>query len=142
MTAEAEEFWREYERSTGEAVEARSMGQWLGPGAPREGVWGILILTDRSFHFMGRKSENWVRGLLSFKGRSDAESVEFRMPRGDLRSLEEPRRGWLSRILGSAFPEITLTWNPVEGTEPARAVFHVDDQRGFLEALGKAVKVR
>lgn len=142
MTAEAEEFWREYERSTGEAVEARSMGQWLGPGAPKEGVWGILILTDRSFHFMGRKSENWVRGLFTLKGRSDAEPVEFRVPREELRTLDEPRRNWLSRLLGPAFPELTLTWSRVDEPEPVRAVFRVDDQRGFLEALGKALKVR
>ncbi len=142
MTPEAEEYWREYERSTGEVVAARAMGQWLGPGAPREGVWGILVLTDRSFHFMGRKSENWVRGLLTLKGRSEGEPVEFRVPREALLGLTEPRRGWLSRILGSSFPSVTLTWTAAGESEPSRAVFDVDDQRGFLAALREALRER
>ncbi len=142
MTEDAEAFWRDYERSTGETVEARAMGQWLGPGAPREGVWGILILTDRSFHFLGRKSENWLKGIFTLKSRAEGEAVEFRVPREDLRSLEAPDRGWLSRILGSPFPEVTLTWNPAGGGEPVRAVFNVDDPQGFLAKLGAAAGAR
>ncbi len=140
MTRDAETFWRDYERDTGETVEARAMGQWLGPGAPREGVWGILVLTDRSFHFLGRKSENWVRGLFTLRGREDPEPVEFRIPREALRGLEEPRRTWLSRILGAAFPEIALSWDPAAGGEASRAVFNVDDQQGFLDKLRGAVR--
>ena len=138
MTQEVEDFWKEYERSTGETVTARAMGQWLGPGAPKEGIWGILILTDRSFHFLGRRSENWVSGLLSLKSRPDAEPVEFRVPREDLISLEMPEKRGLARLLGPAFPESTLSWKRPGETEPARAVFTVDNQGGFLEALRKA----
>lgn len=139
MTRDAETFWIEYERTTGETVEGRAMGQWLGPGAPREGVWGILVLTDRSFHFLGRKSENWVRGLLTLRGREEPEPLEFRIPRKALRNLKEPRRTRLSRILGASFPEVTLSWDPVDGGEASRAVFNVDDQQGFLDKLRGAV---
>lgn len=142
MTDDARAFWQDYERTTGQAVEARAMGQWLGPGAPREGVWGILILTDSTVHFMGQKSENWVKGLFSLKGRSEEESVEFRVPRRNLRSVEEPRRGWLSRILSSPFPEVTLIWDPVGGPEPGRAVFNLDDQHGLLAKLKAAAGTR
>ncbi|NLJ46766.1 MAG: hypothetical protein GX430_09415 [Treponema sp.] len=138
MTEEAEAFWRDYERSTGQIVEARAMGQWLGPGAPREGVWGILILTESTFHFMGRKSENWLKGLFTLKGRGEEEAVEFRVPRENLRSLEEPRQGWLTRLLGASFPEVALTWTTAGGADPGRGVFNVDDQQGFLEKLRSA----
>lgn len=140
MTQDAELFWREFEKTTGERVLAKAMGQWLDPPSQKEGMWGLLVLTDRSFHFMGQKSGNWLAGLFSLRGRADGDSVKFSVPRDDLLSLEEPKPGFWGRLLGPAFPRITLLWRPSEGSGEARGVFEVDDQSGFLGALRDAVR--
>lgn len=139
MTQEAEVFWRDYEASTGERVEARAMGEWLGPNAPKEGVWGLLILTDRSFHFLGQKSDKWVHSLLRFRGGSEVPPVRIDIPRESLTALVAPKRTGLARLLGAGFPEFSVSWTLPEKAGAGRAVFSVDGQQGFLEALRKAL---
>jgi len=139
MTPDAEQYWREFEKTTGERVEAKAMGQWLNPPSQKEGMWGLLVLTDCSFHFMGQKSGTWLAGLFNLRGRADADSVKFAVPKDDLLSLEEPRNGIWGRLMGSAFPRISISWRSVGEAGEGKAVFEVDDKSGFTQALRKAM---
>ena len=58
MADEAIEFWNAFEKETGEKVEARSIGEWLQDKGPS--MWGLVILTDKSFRFKHLPSENWL----------------------------------------------------------------------------------
>ncbi len=134
MNEEADRYWKEFEESTGERVEARALGQWFGSEAG-EGVWGLLILTERAFHFRGQNSDNWFLGLFSGRGRKAPEPIEFSVPRESLVSLQEPRRSGLDRLFGSAFPTFTLTWRPRDPSDPGTGRFSLDNQHRFLEAI-------
>ena len=138
MTEEAERFWKEFEESTGERVEARCMGQWLGPDAPPEGVWGLLVLTDRSFHFQGQKSANWLTNLFGARSRSEGKPVTMVVPRESLEALKERPKGFMTRLLGPAFPRFSISWSLPDGGQ-GTASFEIDDRSGFMEALRKAM---
>jgi hypothetical protein len=138
MTAEAERYWKEFEDSTGEHVEARCMGQWLGPDAPNNAVWGLLVLTDRSLHFIGQESTNWFSGLFTLRGKTEGTPVKKIIAREELLSLNEAKRGFLVRLTGPGFPHFSITWKLSEGGE-GFAIFEVDDRTGFIKTLRGAI---
>lgn len=139
MTQEAEQFWRDFEKSTGERVEAKTMGQWLDSSSQKEGVWGLLILTDRSLRFMGRKTGSWFSNLFKSPTRSEDKEVTLVVPRGGLLSLAEPKRGGMGRFWGPAFPRVRVSWGTCGETVPGDAIFEVDDHDGFLAVLRNAL---
>ena len=139
MTQEAEEYWSNFERTTGERVAARAMGQWFETPSLKEGVWGILVLTDHSFHFLGQKAGSWLTGLFGRRGRQDAQPVTFVVPRDSFLALKCPRPGFLGRLFGPAFPRITLSWRMPGDAAARESVFEVDDESGFIKALQEAV---
>ena len=51
MVDEAAEFWRAFEKETGETVEARGEGNWFRVPESGSAHEGLLILTDKSFRF-------------------------------------------------------------------------------------------
>jgi hypothetical protein len=137
MTVDAEKFWADFESESGEKVAARSIGELIEEeGKP--GRWGLLILTDKAFRFKHMPSENWILSLFK-RGDMAAdkrEPVDLRIPREDILELLRPRRGFLGRLLGPAFPQFSLRYR-VEGGEETR-FFTVDPGTGLLAALEKA----
>jgi hypothetical protein len=143
MADAADLYWKEFESATGEQVEARSMGQWHQEPGASDGLWGLLILTDRSFRFKHEPSENWLSSLFKRQNPSGKHGpIEMVIPRENLVSLEEPRRGFLAGIFSSTFPRFRLGWNKPGGTETEFAYFSADDARGFLTALRKAIPAK
>jgi len=138
MDAEAEEFWGAFEKETGEKVEARSIGEFYRARDDASGVWGLLILTDKSFRFKHMPSENWLSSLFKRAEKSRREKpIEITIPRGDILSLVLPSRGFLARLLGPAFRRFTVTARAEEGE--ASYLFAFDPSSGFMAALEKAV---
>ena len=131
---EVARFWRAFEEETGERVEAKSVGE-LYEGTGGEGVWGVLVLTDRSLWFKPVPSTNWMASLfrarpLAGPSRKEAEQP-LRIPREGLLSLAEPGPArWFSR---PAFPILTATWQ--EGGEVHTRRFSVDPSTGLLTRL-------
>jgi hypothetical protein len=140
MDDAAEKYWKEFEAATGEVVETRSMGQLHPEPNSKEGPWGLLILTDRSFRFKHEPSENWLSSIFRRQtgpsGKS--EPIEIVVPRERLKSLDDAPRGFLSGIFGSTFPRFRLGWEKEGGGDTEFAWFSADDGRGFLAALRKA----
>lgn len=138
MDAEAEEFWGAFEKETGEKVEARSIGEFYRAMDESSGLWGLLVLTDKSFRFKHMPSENWLNSLFKRSGKSRREQpVEITIPRGDILSLIPPSQGFFARVLGPAFRRFTLTARVEEGE--ASYLFAFDPGSGFMAALEKAV---
>ncbi|HWQ10603.1 MAG TPA: hypothetical protein VN436_15890 [Holophaga sp.] len=134
MEDEVARFWREFEEETGEHVEAKSVGE-LYEGTGGEGVWGVLVLTDRNLWFKPVPSTNWMASL--FRTRTplpsspNAAEKPLRIPREGLLALAEPEaRGWFSR---PAFPILTATWQ--EGGEVHSRRFSVDPSTDLLARL-------
>ncbi|HOX31358.1 MAG TPA: hypothetical protein PLB91_03460 [Spirochaetales bacterium] len=138
MNDEAAKFWSDFEAETGEKVQARAIGTYFEPGDER-GVWGLLILTDASFRFKHLPSENWISAL--FKSHRNAPSpsraIDIVVPRAEISSLDEPRRGPLARLFGPVFPRFTLAWEGGARRETFAADPSSDLLRGLREAAGR-----
>jgi hypothetical protein len=140
MADEAAEFWAKFESETGEKVEARSMGEWFKRGGAERGFWGLLILTDKSFRFKYMPSENWIMSIFkrATKSAGSDKPVDIVVPRSDIAQIIAPKRDFLARIFGPAFPRFSV----VVGGEAEEKVysFSVDPTSGLVAALEK-VKV-
>ncbi|HET7839304.1 MAG TPA: hypothetical protein VFL04_06060 [Rectinemataceae bacterium] len=134
MDAEAERFWSEFERETGEKVVARAVGSWYEDGSDERGVWGLVVLTDASFRFKYLPSENWFASLFRAARREPARAVaDITVPRESLVAMKEPHRTLASRLFGSAFPRFTLSWR--EGELLRSEAFAVDPSTELLPRL-------
>jgi hypothetical protein len=139
MADEAAEYWSEFEKRTGEKVEARSIGEWYErSGDP--GVWGLLVLTDKCFRFNRIKSDNWLASLFRGFGSKKAEGpepVDIVIPRENLVAVLRPRRGLWAKLLGPAFPRFSVRSRGEEGE--ILNIFSADPATGILEALERAI---
>lgn len=137
MEKSAERFWAEFEAETGEKVEAKAIGTHREPGAPGEGPWGLLVLTDSSFRFKPMPSENWIQSLFkSHRPSPSTPPADIVVPRGAVVSVAMPRRGFLARIFGPAFVPLEISWREGEGT--AAATFAVDPSSELVARLSAA----
>jgi hypothetical protein len=117
MDAEVARFWQEFEEETGERVEAKAVAE-IYEGASDQGVWFLLVLTDRSLWFKQVPSDNWISSLFRPRVLSNAarkaEDATLKIPRENLRSLIESGkkvRRWFPKP-GSH--RVTLTWQEGE----------------------------
>jgi hypothetical protein len=137
MADDAAEFWNKFENETGEKVEARSMGEWFRRGGAERGLWGLLILTDKSFRFKYMPSENWIMSLFkrATKTADSEKPVDIVVPRSEIAEVLAPKRDFLARIFGPAFPRFSLV---TRGAEENVYSFSVDPSSGIVAALEKA----
>jgi len=142
MSDEAAEFWSQFEVETGEKVEERSLGEWLQTSSRDTGLWGLLVLTDKSFRFKHMPSDNWLSSLFRKTERSKEpkKSHDIVLARGDIISVNAPKGGLWARIFGPAFPHITIVSRGAEGE--TQYIFSVDPGSGLLPALVKAVPAK
>ncbi|HTX72572.1 MAG TPA: hypothetical protein VMC79_07075 [Rectinemataceae bacterium] len=142
MDERAEQFWQAFEAETGEKVESRAMGAWLERGGDEHGLWGLVVLTDRSFRFKHMPSENWLSSLFRM-GKREAPStkaVNIVASRDALVALDEPRRGFFARMFGPAFHQFRLSWRDGEGERSE--TFQVDPTADILPRLRTVVRGR
>ncbi len=147
MADEAAEFWNDFEKETGEKVESRAIGEYYRDMDPATGLWGLLILTDKSFRFKHMPSENWLSSIFKRVDRKSKpkEPVEITIPRERIVSVNAPKRGLAARLFGPAFPRFTLVErvNGLDGTETDKPhLFTVDPSGGFITALEKTFTSR
>ena len=136
-----ERYWRAFESETGEKVATKAMGQWRE--ASGNEFWGLLILTDRSLRFRHMPGKAWISTILpSARSPSGSdETLEILMPLGLVDLLTLPRRGFRARLMGPPWPSFTLSWRegPEEGAATRTETFTVNDNEGFIAALGRAI---
>ena len=138
MDKTAERFWADFEAETGEKLEARAMGMYFEPGSRGEGVWGLVILTDRSLRF--RFMPKQVQFLTLFSRPKEPEVIEakpdFVAPRAEILSVSIPKRDFFARVFGPAYPRFELAWSA--GGETKRVFIGADPTAGLLERLAAA----
>jgi hypothetical protein len=74
-----EQFWREYEASTGEKVLSYTLGKYISgygefDGTAIGGLWGLLIATAGGFRFHHFPHEGWIQALSRIATGGDAPS--------------------------------------------------------------------
>ncbi len=143
MADEAAEYWSAFEKETGEKVVARSIGEFYRARDDSSGLWGLLVLTDKSFRFKHMPSENWLSSMFRRADKSrPAAPVEITIPRANILSLHVPARGFFARLLGPAFQRFTITARDagvaIEAAGEKNYLFSFDPSSGILAALQKA----
>jgi hypothetical protein len=138
MEKTAEQFWADFEAETGEKVEARAMGTYREPGDRGEGVWGLVVLTDRSLRFRFMPKQARLMSLFAKQREPESVSVpvDIVAPRADVASISIPKRGFFARVFGPAYPPFEVEWR--EGGETKRACLSADPSTGLYEALATA----
>jgi hypothetical protein len=141
MADEAAEFWSAFEKETGEKVESRAIGEYYREEDASTGLWGLLVLTGKSFRFKHMPSENWLSSIFKRmdRGSKPKEPVEITIPRESVTAIHSPKRSFFARLFGPAFPKFTVTQSVAfDGAGEKQYVFSVDPSGGFLTALEKA----
>jgi hypothetical protein len=133
-------YWKKFSDETGEEVVARSMGQWKD--ARGRELWGLLILTDRSFRFRYMPGKAWFTAIVpaARPQAGEEEALEIVVPRRDIKVFESPRRGFLERLFGPPWPSFRLSW--IEGNAERSETFMVNDSTKFLAAMDEALKAK
>jgi hypothetical protein len=133
MADKAAEFWENFERETGEKVAARCLGEFFPEGSAdrSEGLWGLLIVTDKALRFKATPSDNMVFGLFKLpEAKGQKAPIDLSIPLSEIAEIEVPKQGFFARLFGSGTQAFTVARG---GEEPYR--FEADAKSGFLEAL-------
>ena len=133
-------YWKKFAEETGEEVQAKSMGQWRNSSG-RE-LWGLLILTDKSFRFRYMPGKAWFTAIVpsARPQAGEEEALEIVVPRTDIKVFESPRRGFFEWLFGPPWPSFRLSWK--EGDADRAETFMVNDSKKFLAAMDEALKAR
>lgn len=139
----AREYWKRFEKESGERVLARTMGQVFPHPGDRNarGDWGLAILTESRLFFRKMRSENWLVAMFRAPNASRAaETIEdVIIPLARIASVVSPAPALLDRLFGSPQRTIIVTERPLDGSASGPAWRMVVDARsGFFEALRDA----
>jgi hypothetical protein len=137
MDERVAEFWKEFERETGETVVDRCLGEYFPAADKGEGRWGLLVLTDKSFRFRETPSDGMILGLVrrSTLTKKAVDTIDLAIPIGEIVSVESPKRALLDRLFGAS-AEVFSVRRAGEGGEVYR--FSADARAGLIAALRKA----
>lgn len=140
MADDAAAFWEAFEKETGEKVQARSMGEIFRAEDRGSGIWGLMILTDKSFRFKHMPNDNWLVSLFRRVDRSATpeKNEDIVIPREDILAVKAPRKTLFDRLFGPAFTQISILRRS-EGGEISHR-FSLDPGSGLLAALLEASK--
>lgn len=133
MADKAVEFWEAFERETGEKVAARCLGEFFPEGSSdsSQGIWGLLIVTDKALRFKATPSDNMVLGLFKRpEAKEQKAPIDLSIPLVEIAEVEAPRQGFLSRLFGPVTQGFT-----VSRSGGSHLHFEADAKSGFLEAL-------
>ena len=136
----ADDFWREYEESTGEKVLARTMGQYLSGceefdetgGAP---LWGLAIVTSGGFRFHHFPQQSWLDTVFRSGAGAPREKTLF-IPKERIISAVLPKETrWWKKLLGSAQPVLKIRYTSGNSAEKELCVQTEFKTDGLLENL-------
>ena len=118
-TVNVEQFWADYEKSIGEKVLAKSLGQYKsGLAEYTQPLWGLVIATSGGFRFHHFPHEGWLAALsrASTGGEAPKEKTFF-IPKETINSAELliEKRLW-KRIFTPSNPILRI-YCLINGTE-------------------------
>jgi hypothetical protein len=137
-----EEFWRDYEKQTGEKVLARSLGRYLSgwdefDAAGGNPLWGLLIATEGGFRFHHFPQMSWLDALSRFSpGWEAPREKTFFIPRAHIVAAElRKETNWWKRLFAPAAPLLAIRYRIADGAE-AELLAETDSQaEGIIEGL-------
>ena len=138
-----DEFWQDFQASTGETVLAKSMGKYLrGWDAYAEPLWGLAIATSGGFRFHHFPKEASIFGIARVpSGGKPPREKTFFIPRQAIVSAElVQEKRWWKKLLASPFPLLVIRCR-IEGAEKTVSI-EVDHHAAAVTAALSTAEVR
>jgi len=118
-----DDFWREFEKKTGEKVLARGLGKyirgWDAFDEKNHGeLWGLVIKTSGGFHFHHFPRNSWFDAMTRFAGSDPPQEKTFFIPNEKITAsdiIKEEK--WYKRIFLSSPPRLVVRYNDESGNE-------------------------
>ena len=136
----ADDFWREYEETTGEKVLARTMGQYLSgwdefDKTANSPLWGLAIVTSGGFRFHHFPQQNWLDAVFRSGAGTPKEKTLF-IPKERIISAVLPKETkWWKKLLGPALSVLRIQYTDEDGHEKQLVIQTEFKTDGFLENL-------
>jgi hypothetical protein len=132
-----EDFWREYEATTGETIVARSLGQYLSgwqefpAGSP---LWGLIIATSGGFRFHHFPQTSWFSAFARTE-EPPKEKTIFIPKESITAAVLHKETKWYKKLFSPSAPFLEVFYRD-EGGEAKTLLLQVDFQAdGLVEAL-------
>ena len=128
-----DEFWREFEETTGETVLAKSLGRYLNGQEERPTpLWGLTVVTSGGFRFRHFPKEPSIFGIPKLPASGKApKDQSFFIPKETLVSIKLVlEKRWWKKLLASSFPRIIIHCQ-IDGTEK-KVTIEVDHNAAVL----------
>jgi len=115
VTQSPEEFWREYEETTGETVLARGMGQYVSgwqefDGNRRKPLWGLVIATTGGFRFHHFPQIGGLLGNLGTSGIVPKEKTIFISRERIVSAVLHRETKWYKKLLSPDSPFLRIRY--------------------------------
>jgi len=135
-----EDFWKEYEESTGEKVFERSLGKYISgwddfDEKKLSGIWGLLITTSGGFRFHHFPQHSWIDAFTSgFSSNEKAKEKTIFIPKEKITSVKliKEKRWWV-KLFTRCPPQLVIKFNEnadnsVEGAHEKQLLFESEHQ--------------
>ena len=132
-----DQFWQDYEKSIGEKVLAKSLGQYMsGLTQYPHPLWGLAIATSGGFRFHHFPHEGWLSALSRITSGGEAPKEKtFFIPGDSLDSIELMlEKRWWKKIFSPSNPILVIHCR-ING-EAARIMIETDrSAKDIVDAL-------
>ena len=141
----ADDFWREYEETTGEKVLARSLGKYIQGWQEFDEkkwntIWGLIIATSGGLRFHHFPQQSWIMALTNFSGRDTPKEKTFFIQKESIltaRIIRESR--WWRKIFAATPPALIVDYRNEAGNE--QQLFFEIDYYGVNKENGDLVEI-
>lgn len=135
-THEAQALWEQYEAALGEKALARALGRYIGGWeefAPP--LWGLLVLTEKTFRFHHFAQENWLTSWIL--GSGGAKEKIIAIPREKLTGIDfaAPQAPWWKRLFIDSRPVLSARYRKDDGGEGTLRIETGPDARALISLL-------
>jgi hypothetical protein len=139
-----EDFWSQYETALGEKVISHALGRYLGGWDEYDPpLWGLLIVTNRSFRFHHFAHDNWLTSWLS-RGEGIGKERIIVIPAEEITGVRFSGgpKPWWKKIFAYSQPLLAVSYRKDGATGEHRneGALHVEigtDAQSFVDALTK-----
>ena len=143
MAQTPEEFWDQYEAALGEKALSHALGRYLGGWDEYDPpLWGLLIVTDRSFRFHHFAHDNWLTSWLSLGEGTGKERIIV-IPAEEITGVRfsGSPKPWWKKIFAYRPPVLAVSYRKADGNEGTLHVETGPDAQPFVDALTKLTGV-
>jgi len=141
----ADDFWQEFEASTGERVLARGIGQYVSgwqqfDESGEKSLWGLVIATSGGFRFHHFPKTGGLLGAFGTGGKTPKEKTLFIPASKIVSAVFHTETRWYKKLLSSDSPVLLIRYfDEKSGSEKELRLSSVHQPDGSGGSLAEAL---